>query len=461
MARNPASEPGVSAQLVREVEDLLARAALMRRSREALVRCIVTNPAPVVSLVVRAASDSPGVEARTAAAVLRSAIRRSSDGEVARHALDELLARPVRFPELGVELCATLLATQRGRKPLDPVRLSLLWHRLGQFQAETDEPELAISSARRSLHVLRRIRSKLTDSTEAIAIRTLGLVEHLESAGRVGAAIRAARRAVRFTRLLRRESGRRIHALLLVCLGTSLAAGGRYREAHAVLEDGYQRLQRLLRNDNHQGSQLAHAAIGLAGVCLQRRSTQHLQRAGELADEAWEIHCRLAAENRGAFLRDYLSTSLLAGVVAARQGDLPKAKARRELAVTHFIRLAKHHPEAYTVELAWHLVHVSQAFLSESDLRSALRWSRTAVRTARKAERNRQTGIGEILAVSLLVQAMAHQRLKQRAHARRCAEAAGAAAMALPRRHADRKWLIKASKELGGTPPKHPQRKPV
>lgn len=461
MALNSASKLGVGAEVVREVEDLLARSALMRRSREALVQSILANPSVVVSIVVRVASESFGSEARTAAGVLKSAIRRSRDGEVARRALEELLARPVQFPELGIDLCTTLLATRRGRTPMDAVRVSDLWHHLGQFQAEVDQPQLAIVSAYRSLRVLRRVESKIINVSEVMAVRSLGLAEHLASAGRLGAAIRLARRALRSTGSLKSEDGRRLHALLLACLGSSLTARGRHREAHAVMEEAYRRLRRLPCNSNLQRSQVAHAAIGLAGVCLQRRSIQHLQRAGELADEAWELHCQLAGEDRGAFLRDYLSTSLLAGIVAVRQGDLAKAKARRELAVTHFLELARLHPEAYAVEAAWHLVHVARAFLNEDDMQSAIRWSRVAVRTARKAERSWKVPVGEILAFSLLVQGLAHHRLRQWSQARRCASAAADAALALPPRHADRRWLIKASQELSGGGKNDPDQKPT
>jgi hypothetical protein len=449
VAHNSTPESAVDAALLREVEDLLARSALMRRSRAALVRLIMDNPVTVVPAVVRAAADSPVPQARTAAGVLRSAIRRSGDGEVARRTLDEILVRPVRFPELGLELCALLLARQHGRNPLDALRVAQLWHRLGQFQAEADQPELAIASARRSLGILRCLAPRLRNARESIALRRLALVEHLESAGRPGAACRVAREALRSTKHLRGESGRRLHALLLVCLGTALAASGRYREAHPFAEEGYLRLRDLPRHDAHQISQVAHAAVGLAGVCSQRGPLKQLRRAGELAEEAWEIHRRLVAGSRGMFLRDYLSTSLLAGVIAARLGAPDKARARREVAVTHLLKLARQHPEAYLVEAAWHLVHVSQAFLGEGELQSAVRWSGAAVRTARKAERIRGAEAGEILAVSLLAHALARARAGQRRQARNCAAALDVAARALPRRHADRRWLLQAAVELG------------
>ena len=146
-------------------------------------------------------------------------------------------------------------------------------------------------------------------------------------------------------------------------------------------------------------SQWAKAAIGLAGVHLQLGQAE---LAFPLADQAWRTLSQLVAHDSGAYLNEYLSTSLIAAVAAAKSGKRRKASALRDEATLHLLQLAKKHGGGFVIELIWHLDQLALANLDEEDLDSALRWITEAVRWVRKLPRDHDKSVFEVIAFTFL-----------------------------------------------------------
>lgn len=364
-----------------ELRQLVEASRLFQRSRRELIRRTLADPDGVVPNLVAIADSDLGDIGNHILRVLQ--ICRQS-GLAADRLYSLISPRTIHLAPLLADLGRAILVKARRlpvRKPVEEARLLMA---LAIHFRECGDTDGAIKASESAARIFRRIGGINGSTCADWVVAECLLSKHLLDAGRPGAALKVAKRAIEVARQVLGPRQSLSHGHALLAEGSCLIATRLWKEAAMILRDARRVWVKIAKRHPGHQPELAHAEMFLASA---ERGSGQLVEAEAFARSSYSTLTKLTVDGRGQHLEDFLTSVEILIAILAQQSDHRQVRQLIVEATGVLSELARSEPARYGHRLLWALLFWTRQQVRLGDEVTAMKLARTAVRQLSRLER--------------------------------------------------------------------------